>query len=54
LDADQIVTVTDSYLGFSEERFLINSFDINFSPSNSAMSITATKANDLDFEISEG
>lgn len=53
LDADQIVTVTDSYLGFSEERFLINSFDINFSPSNSAMSITATKANDLDFEISE-
>lgn len=53
LDVDQIVTVTDNYLNLNAERFLINSFDISFSPNNSTMTLTATKANDLDFEITE-
>jgi len=54
LDADQIITITDEDADLDNERFLINSFDISFSPKgNLSMNISATKAKDLDFEITE-
>jgi hypothetical protein len=51
LDVDQIITVTDSHENLSEERFLINSFTIPLNPSGGTMTINASKANDLDFVI---
>ena len=54
LDVDQIITVTDATLLLDKERFLIDSFTINLDANgNQTMSISVTKANDLDFEISD-
>jgi hypothetical protein len=52
LDVDQIITVTDEDANLNNERFLINSLNIPLDPkSGQTMTITATKANDIDFEI---
>ena len=53
LDVDQIITITDSSLQLSEERYLIDNFTIGFTGQGEfTMSIGATNANDLDFDIS--
>ena len=52
LDVDQIITVTDEQLGLNKERLLINNFSIPLNPNGAqSMTISATKANDIDFEI---
>jgi len=51
LDVDTIVTVMDRDAKLDGERFLINNLDFSFSPKDQSMSISATKANDLDFEV---
>jgi hypothetical protein len=52
LDVDQIVTVTDDEASLDNERFLINSINIPLDPKGgNRMTINATKASDIDFEI---
>jgi hypothetical protein len=51
LDADQIITVYDEHERLYGERFLINSLSIPLAPNGGNMTINASKANDLDFII---
>jgi hypothetical protein len=51
LDADQIITIYDEYADLYAEKFLINSITIPLTPSGDVMTINATKANDIDFTI---
>jgi hypothetical protein len=51
LDADQIITVYDEEENLFGERFLINSLNIPLAPNGGNMTINASKANDLDFII---
>jgi hypothetical protein len=51
LDADQIVTVYDEDANCYGDRFLINNLTIPLAPNGGTMTVNASKANDLDFVI---